>query len=607
MSLQVWLPLTKDLRQQGLSNVTVTNTGVTFSTTEGKLGGAAYFNGSSRLQLPLPSIMTTIKNTTVAAWVKSTSSTLALGGISHNSTPDYYMPECTLYSSGWQTGTGSGWAYVSGGTVANTNTWHHVACVIDDINVTTYLDGVQVTTKTLAAWGMTSFNLGSGHFIEVGSDFPGGDEYLTGYVNDFRIYNHALSLMEVKELAKGLVLHYPLNRQGWGQENLLTSGYRDITTWDRTAQGVWNITHNNESNTVVLVSTASWEHLYKLLPITFETGAQYTLSCRYKVLQNYNRWSSPYSVGLSLNASNPGSGNAQYPTDIIIPFGSVATEYIEGEITFTATTTTYYLDINGGYIADGSQNIGFEITNIKLEKGAKKTPWCPNSSDTLATTMGLNGTTEYDCSGFCNNGIKFGALTYESNTPKYNVSTHFNGTTSTYIQMPTITLDWGHITFTAWCKWDAFNSWSRIFDFGNGVNGADWDICLANYSTTSNPGLGGRTGSGASWPDTQVTEISLTSGQWIHLVETIEGKTCKLYANGVLKKTITLTNSPTITTMTLNYLGKSNWSNGPFNGNISDFRVYTTVFSVEDVKSLYQNSAYIDSSGNVYGAVHTEV
>ena len=46
MSLQVWLPLTKDLRQQGLSNVTVTNNGATFNSA-GKLGGCYSFNGSS--------------------------------------------------------------------------------------------------------------------------------------------------------------------------------------------------------------------------------------------------------------------------------------------------------------------------------------------------------------------------------------------------------------------------------------------------------------------------------------------------------------------------------------------------------------------------------
>ena len=40
---------------------------------------------------------------------------------------------------------------------------------------------------------------------------------------------------------------------------------------------------------------------------------------------------------------------------------------------------------------------------------------------------------------------------------------------------------------------------------------------------------------------------------------------------------------------------------------LSDFRIYATALSASDVLSLYQNSAYIDSNGNVYGAVHSEV
>ena len=46
MSLQVWLPLTKDLRQQGLSNINITTMG-TLSFVDGKLGKAIDFNNST--------------------------------------------------------------------------------------------------------------------------------------------------------------------------------------------------------------------------------------------------------------------------------------------------------------------------------------------------------------------------------------------------------------------------------------------------------------------------------------------------------------------------------------------------------------------------------
>ena len=48
----------------------------------------------------MPSNMTTILNSTVCAWVKSTSSTLALGGISQD-VSNYSAPCVTLYTSGW--------------------------------------------------------------------------------------------------------------------------------------------------------------------------------------------------------------------------------------------------------------------------------------------------------------------------------------------------------------------------------------------------------------------------------------------------------------------------------------------------------------------------
>ena len=47
MALQVWLPLTKDLRNQGINNTTVTNTGATYAATEGKLGGCYICDGTN--------------------------------------------------------------------------------------------------------------------------------------------------------------------------------------------------------------------------------------------------------------------------------------------------------------------------------------------------------------------------------------------------------------------------------------------------------------------------------------------------------------------------------------------------------------------------------
>ena len=104
-----------------------------------------------------------------------------------------------LYTSGWQMATGSAWKYISTGTFANTSVWHHVACTIDDTKIRTYLDGVLVTETTIAAQSVLT-DMTDKNFIGLGCDFPGGDEYFTGFINDFRVYDHCLSKREVKEI-----------------------------------------------------------------------------------------------------------------------------------------------------------------------------------------------------------------------------------------------------------------------------------------------------------------------------------------------------------------------------------------------------------------------
>jgi len=59
---------------------------------------------------------------------------------------------------------------------------------------------------------------------------PSGN-YLNGYLNDFRIYNHALSTKEVREIAKGLLLHYKLDQAAFYQANKLTTASATTTAY----------------------------------------------------------------------------------------------------------------------------------------------------------------------------------------------------------------------------------------------------------------------------------------------------------------------------------------------------------------------------------------
>ena len=604
MSLRVWLPLTKDLRNQGLSNVTITNNGATYSSTGGKLGGCYSFDGNDYIRISMPSEMTTLKGTSVAAWVKSTSSTLALGGISND--VNYTVPMCTLYTSGWQFGNDAqnGYRYVSGGTIANTSTWHHVCCTVSDTTITTYLDGVQVTSGTIS--GVTTFT--SANFIEIGCDHPGGDEYLTGSVNDFRVYDHCLSLMEVKELSKGLVLHYPLNREGWGQENLfIDSTYEQAdssianssTDWSkyfRRYNGSAGIhSFSNYTDTITLSTTGNLGVTFqrKATDINLDSTSYYTISCEAKSTQTAR----PLCIGLSYyNNSNSwvwrGGSNPTYFKEV--------NKWQKFTLTFKPDADTQYIDYCFTVTGVSSGTDTFSIRHCKLEKGSIATPWCPNSSDNLADEMGLNETTEYDCSGYCNNGTRTGTFEWTSDTPKYEVSTSLSNNVSKLHISGLSTSGFGNSYSIAW--WGKTNKFSGLMQWGfsdgirlNGIfNGNLWNT----GDSANNP---------LYIPGTTTQVIAPTTNEWHHFVMTGDGTTCKVYKDGELWGQAKTYKAISGTSIYFN-----GWDSGTSYSNnngysMSDFRIYATALSASDVKSLYQNSAYIDSSGNVYGAVHSEV
>ena len=289
------------------------------------------------------------------------------------------------------------------------------------------------------------------------------------------------------------------------------------------------------------------------------------------------------------------------PTDSSLPY-STYRAFIYGAVRTTSETAT----------------VNMWLKNWKIEKGSIATPWCPNSADTLATTMSLNGTTEYDCSGFCNNGTRTGTFTWTSDTPKYTVSTEFNASYPNYIQVPNSYYALQGAEAMTVSVWAYMNDWTsfaaRIYSSteGGGYNiessssNLQWPVNVYTAADKSTYGYAN------SNPDLylSVAKSSLTSGwhmfTWVYNITSTH-----LYIDGILKvsKTATSYGLHFSTTAPLIIGGEATGTSATtpyFTGKQSDFRIYATALSADDVKSLYQNSAYIDSSGNVYGAVHSE-
>ena len=81
------------------------------------------------------------------------------------------------------------------------------------------------------------------------------------------------------------------------------------------------------------------------------------------------------------------------------------------------------------------------------------------------------------------------------------------------------------------------------------------------------------------------------------LTMTRDASGTKFYIDGTLAFTGTTGTIPSGTY----WIGSwSTSSSQNFRGSISDFRLYTTALSAEDIKELYNSSAVIDNKGNVY-------
>ena len=599
MSLRIWLPLTKDLRQQGLSNITVTNTGATYSSTGGKLGGYYNFDGTKYLQSN-ETIGEGVKELTFACWVCPGSETLTSGqwyrilGIgSHTRSQLDISSDNKFRLFVGQTGSTSGLG-VSSTTILQADTWYHICGVLGNNYMAFYVNGNRETYSTIDSSSITYTNA---DYFRVGTINSGN--LFRGKLNDVRYYDHALSQMEIKELAKGLVLHYPLNRQGWGQENLITGYDTSFLSYPNGAVTLFSNQMNGGAQEIVsnIGGAMKCLHLHnnggngrQYGALSATSGKSYTISCDY---YSTSSQTSPFRGELNGgDYSWKGSNAVSYTT----PNKWVRLSF--GYLNLTSDATIYYF-------MQCSQNTDCYIKNLKIEEGSIATPWCPNSSDELATVIGLNSTTEYDCSGFGNNGTRTGTFSWTSDTPRYSASTNFaavgqviNNTSPIHLSNEFTIAWWGKIN--SWKKkWEGMFLLQNNATLNAGLN--TYDIMSSLHANTANTMSLTVCQNSSSYAFDRY-KWTYAIGTWAHYACTYKAGVISMYQNGELVYTETITDNSSN-----DYYYRIGYRVGACDCQMSDFRIYATALSADDVKSLYQNSAYIDSSGNVYGAVHEEV
>lgn len=123
-------------------------------------------------------------NTTNAIWVNG-GGVLMVVGSNENSNPS------------------GGTSYAVAGKLVTLGKWHHIAGVLDNDRVYFYVDGVKVADE---ANNVTRTRSENNADIIIGGPRDGGDEGVDGEIQDVRIYDHAASEREVRDMALAPVL-----------------------------------------------------------------------------------------------------------------------------------------------------------------------------------------------------------------------------------------------------------------------------------------------------------------------------------------------------------------------------------------------------------------
>jgi hypothetical protein len=170
----------------------------------------------------------------------------------------------------------------------------------------------------------------------------------------------------------------------------------------------------------------------------------------------------------------------------------------------------------------------------------------------------------------------------------------FDGTTVAYVDLPNGMISaLTNASFEIWLEWHGGVVWQRIFDFGTSDNGEDEQ---GRYAPTylnlipsdgrpgnalcasfSNDGLGAETRARAA--------AALPTGSRQHLVVVVDdtNNELRLYSNGTLSASTSFNESLSSLNDVNNWLGRSNYVDGPLNATIEEFRIYEVALDAAQV------------------------
>lgn len=511
------------------------------------------------------------------------------------------------------------------------NTWYHVCVTYDGTELKSYTNGNLIGTDVGNGGYLTGY-------VQIGSA-----NYF-GLMNDLRIYDEVISQKQIRSIYNLQIIHYPLN-------NIYEVGITNKYSGDA-AEGALNYDNTHITRTKLtdergynykLSYTGTGKDLWHGLQIgssfPFTAGRKYYYSCKVRCHSKSNtqlflraaRCNNDWVTNMvdTLNADGKWHEYTVYQT-VNANFdrsGTTVTcnpwvEFYTNDMSTSGTSYTFDVDIKdvqvtegqkypfianemvtssvsdiSGYSNNASVGIGaqYSVSNTSLNilddsVSVDDTTLSVQNASVTDTTLSL-------ASNNASVGIGIGVQ-----SPRYDACYYFSA--KSYLKFP------NPIYAKKTIYGLTINMWVKL---NSGCGGYATILSGLNNPTSNFPWLAVNTeGSGLwsyIWSNAPqcghgMSNELLSLNTWYMITYVFNGGSVYWYLNGVRKGDITKYTTLNYINADMEYLalGNSytgtNW-NTNFCGWISDFRMFTTVLSADDVKALYQNSASITSTGQV--------
>jgi len=185
--------------------------------------------------------------------------------------------------------------------------------------------------------------------------------------------------------------------------------------------------------------------------------------------------------------------------------------------------------------------------------------------NTMDSTINLNHSASYGTISYTTGKVGSQAIS-------------FNGTST--LQLPATVANYKELTIATWVYWNGITSWQRIFDFGNDQTQY---MFLTPKAGTGQMRFAIKNGGTEQVLNTTVMPYV----KWTHVAVTLNSTGAHMYVNGLLAaESSAITINSFDFKPVQNYIGRSQFSDPLFNGNIDDFRVYNYALSATEIAQI---------------------